>query len=163
MKTALKLVALMFAVAVAFSIGFFALPIPSAFADGNVAPNGATPVTISSTQAATTCGESTVAAGSATALTITVPAGQYFYMTNLSSTINAIAAPVATLYPTTQTGLPGTFSIRQAAQATVFNINQQETFPGGLKSATAGTNVVFTGTALANVSASLRVCGFFAP
>ena len=132
-------------------------------ADGNVPPIGSTPVNIVASQAANTCGESTVAAGSATALTITVPAGQYFYMTSLSSTINAIAAPTATLYPTTQTGLPGTFSIRQAAQATVFNINLQENSSTPIKSATAGTNVVFTGTALANVSASLRVCGFFAP
>ncbi len=97
------------------------------------------------------------------ALTIQVPSGQYFYMTNLSSLLNAIAAPSATLYPTTSTGLPNSFSIRQAVQAAVGNFVYTETYAIPVKSSTAGTNVVFSGTALANVSASLRVCGFFAP
>lgn len=161
MKTALKLLTLIAVVAGAFFGGFVLVP-KMAHADGNVPPNGSTPVSVVSSQAST-CYESTVAAAAATALTITVPSGQYFYMTNLSSAINAIAAPAATLYPTTTTGLPNSFSIRQAAQATVFNINQQETYAVPVKSSTAGVNVVFSGTALANVSASLRVCGFFAP
>lgn len=134
-----------------------------ALADGNVPPNGSTPVTLASSQAATVCVESTVAAGSATAVTVPALSGQYFYVTNISSAINAIAAPVATLYPTTSTNLPGAYSIRQAAQAVVFNINQQEVFPVPLKSSVVGTAVTFAGTALANVSASLRVCGFYAP
>ena len=73
-------------------------------------------------------------------------------------------APAATLYPTTSTNVPGSYSVRQATQATVFNLNYAEIFSAApLKSSVAGTAVVFTGTALANVSASFRVCGFYAP
>lgn len=158
MKELLKISALLLAVVVCFRVGF-------ALADGNnpTATPGTTPVAVVSTQAATTCVESTVAAGSATAVTVPAIAGQYFYITNISSSINAIAAPAATLYPTTSTNVPGSYSIRQAAQATVFNINQQEVFATPLKTSVVGTATTFSGTALANVSASLRVCGFYAP
>jgi hypothetical protein len=80
----------------------------------------------------------------------------------VSSMINAIAAPVATLYPTTSSNVPGSYSVRQAAQATVFSNVYTETFATPLKTSVVGTATVFTGTALANVSASFRVCGFYA-
>lgn len=134
-----------------------------AVADGNVPPNGAAPVSIVSNVAATLCVESVVAAGSAISATVPALSGNYFYITNISNSINAIAAPAATLYPTTSSNVPGSYSIRQAAQATVFNINFVEAFPIPLKSSVVGTAVVFTGTALANVSAGFRVCGFYAP
>lgn len=135
-----------------------------AFADGNDPSTSplATPVVVMSQQAATVCVESTVAAGSATSTTVPAVAGTYFYITNISSMINAIAAPVATLYPTTSSNVPGSYSVRQAAQATVFNNVYTETFSTPLKTSVAGTATVFTGTVLANVSASFRVCGFYA-
>lgn len=131
-------------------------------ADGNVQNPTTTAVFLTGMQASTTCVESTVAAGSATSVTVPGLAGQYFYIVTVSSMLNAIAAPVATLYPTTSTNVPGSYSVRQAVQAAVGNFVYNENFgPGGLKTSVAGTNTTFSGTALANVSASFRVCGFY--
>lgn len=146
-------------------LGIFAVFISAVvFADGNVPTNtpGSTPVAVTSTQAANVCVESTVAAGSATSTTVPAVAGQFFYITNISSMLNAIAAPAATLYPTTSTNVPGSYSVRQAVQAAVGSFVYTEAFAVPLKTSVVGTATVFTGTALANVSASFRVCGFYA-
>ena len=135
-------------------------------ADGNDPTNtpGATPVSVVSSQAATICVESTVAAGSQPVVTVPACTGTlpYFYITNVSSILNAIAAPSATLVPTTTSNVPGGYSIRQAMQAAVGTSLYQESFPGGLKTIAPNTATVFTGTLLASVSMSLRVCGFCA-
>ncbi len=133
------------------------------FADGNVQPNGATPIAVVSNQAASFCVENPVAAGSASVATVPAQSGLYFYVTNISVALNAIAAPVATLMPTTSTNLPGAFSIRMAVQAAVGNFLWTEAFSVPLKSSVVGTATVLTGTALANVSQNIRVCGFYAP
>lgn len=133
-------------------------------ADGNdpSGTTGGTTVYVAASQAATVCVESNVAAGSATSTTIPAVAGQYFYITSVTSMLNAIAAPVATLYPTTSSNVPGSFSVRQAVQAAVGNFDHNEIFAVPLKTSVVGTPTVFTGTALANVSAMFRVCGFYA-
>lgn len=136
-----------------------------AFADGNIPTNtpGATAVAITSQQAPVICYESNVAAGSAIALTITAVPGMSFYMTSLEITLIAIAAPAATLTPTTTTGFGGTKSFRQAMQAVVGTDRMIVNYgPVGLK-ALQSTNVVFTGTVLANVSQNASACGYFAP
>lgn len=143
---------------------FDVVQVRQAYADGNDPSTNtlATPVAVISTQAATVCVESTVAAAAATAVTVPAVAGQYFYITNVSSMVNAIAAPVATLYATTSTNVPGSYSVRQAVQAAVGSSAYVENFPGGLKTSVAGVATTFAGTALANASASFRVCGFYA-
>lgn len=133
-------------------------------ADGNDPSStpGVTSVYVAASQAATVCVESNVAAGSATSTTVPAVAGQYFYITSITSMLNAIAAPAATLYPTTSSNVPGSFSVRQAVQAAVGSFDHNECFSVPLKTSVAGTATVFTGTALANVSAMFRVCGFYA-
>lgn len=134
-----------------------------ALADGNVSPNGATPVTVASSQAATTCVESNVAAGSAIAVSIPGVAGQYFYITSIEITLIAIAAPTATLTPVTSTNVPGSKSFRLAMQAAVGTASMFLTYATPLKTSVAGTATTFTGTVLANVSENMSVCGFYAP
>ena len=137
----------------------------AAFADGNDLTTNpqATQVAIISIQAATTCVQSSVAAGSQAVATVPAVPGQFFYLTSLAVQLNAIAAPVATLMTTTSTNLPGAIGVSQAMQAAVGSAFYSEAFAVPLKSSLANTATVVSGaTGLANVSQLIRVCGFYA-
>ncbi len=132
------------------------------FADGNVPPNGSTPVTVASSQAA-----NAVSCASGTAqqtLTITPPSSQYVYIVSIDSRAQATTAAAASQVITTTTQLGGLtrfFGMTATAGAS-FSDPFYPALP--LKSQTAGTAVtVVSNAAITNVTFSLCATYFFAP
>lgn len=98
--------------------------------------------------------------------TITVPAGQYAYITAISFDVctngTGTAANQVTFTSTNLSGSPvWPFSI--AATASICQ-HWQDVIPGGLKSAAAGTNVtIVTPAAATNNSYTVRIYYYLAP
>lgn len=145
-----------------FLLGLLLLPLLSALAFGQALTQ----------QAPTRLDVATAVAVTGTAVnnqytaTITVPAGQYAYITAISFDVctngTGTAANQVTFTATNLSGSPvWPFSV--AATASICQ-HWQDVIPGGLKSAAAGTNVtIVTPAAAANNSYTARVYYYLAP
>lgn len=105
--------------------------------------------------------EGVVAAGSQATATVPALAGYYCYITHIEVRLIAIAAPVATLMPSSTTNLGGK-TFRAAMQAAVGTDSQIYAPPTPLKCGSPGTAATVVGpTGLANVSQYISVSYYY--
>lgn len=138
-----------------------------AYGDGNVTSNtpNATPVAVTSQQAANVCVTASAAANAQATCTIPAVAGVSFYVTYIDIEYGAIAAPTATLLTTTTTNLSSgnTLAWKTAFPAAATDLSRVVTLGVPLKASAAGTAVTVVGNgAVASISQSITVCGFYA-
>src|SRR5271157_982134 len=118
--------------------------------------------------AATAVAYATAAQGSAATATITVPAGQFAYITGVSigvcaNTTGGTALTNTNFTSTNIVGLPS-WAFSHAGTASTCAARVAESFPTPLKSANAGTAVTVVGpTGVAQLIQDIRVYYYLAP
>jgi hypothetical protein len=117
--------------------------------------------------AATAVAFAQAAVGSASTATITVPSGQYAYITGISIDLaqNGTSTAATNLLTTAMGNISGGPQWQFSCPATVNSncVGVRETYAVPLKSAAPGTNVTLTATAGANNQFTVRIYYYLAP
>jgi hypothetical protein len=117
--------------------------------------------------AATAVAFAQAAAGAASTATITVPSGQYAYITGIGIDLaqNATGAVVTNVNTTAMVNVSGgpQWSFSCVATANTNCVGVRENFPVPLKSAAPGTNVSLTATPSAQSQFTVRIYYYVAP